>query len=249
MISDFSAGITYCFTGFRLISKPGLRRFVLVPFLINTIIFSAAIWLGKSQYDNFLSWLIPAGDSWWIEVAQALLWIFFALIVFIILFFTFTLVSNLLGSPFNGLLSEKVEGFLSGKPPQDTGGFRAFISTILPSILSELKKILYFLLIGIAIFLLMLIPGLNVVSPFIWAAFTSWMLALEYTAYPMENSGIFFSRARKELKKKKALTFGFGLAVMAVSTIPLINFFVMPAAIAGATAMWVDRLKDNGRKN
>ena len=60
----------------------------------------------------------------------------------------------------------------------------------------------------------------------------------------MENHNIYFSRARKELKGKKSITLGFGLTVMLATAIPLINFFVMPSAVAGATAMWLDRLRD-----
>ena len=69
------------------------------------------------------------------------------------------------------------------------------------------------------------------------------MLALEYAAYPMENHRVYFSQVRSHLKKHKLLAFGFGAAVMVASSIPFINFVVVPAAVAGATAMWVNRLK------
>ena len=122
-------------------------------------------------------------------------------------------------------------------------GFVTFLSTILPSLISEVKKLLYFLSLGVVIFLLTLIPGLNVFSPILWALYTSWMLATEYAAYPMENHKMYFSRIRSELKSHKSVAFGFGLAVMIMSTIPVVNFFVMPVAVSGATALWVERLK------
>ena len=37
---------------------------------------------------------------------------------------------------------------------------------------------------------------------------------------------------------------GFGMAVMTATLIPLVNFMVMPAAVAGAAAIWIERLKD-----
>jgi CysZ protein len=70
------------------------------------------------------------------------------------------------------------------------------------------------------------------------------MLALEYAAYPMENHRLYFSEVRMHLKKQKSLTLGFGAAVMIASTIPVVNFIAMPAAVAGATCIWVDRLRN-----
>ena len=243
MIGDFLSGASYVLRGSRLAVRPELRRFVLIPLMINTLVFSAAIWFGISQFDALLEWLLPAGNSWWAEYARAALWVIFSVIVLLILFFTFTVLANLIGAPFNGLLSEKVENYLSGEVLQNGGGVRDFLSTILPSLMSEVKKLLYFLSLGIAIFLLALIPGLNVLSPILWALYTSWMLATEYAAYPMENHKMYFSRIRSELKSHKSVAFGFGLAVMIMSTIPVVNFFVMPVAVSGATALWVERLK------
>lgn len=243
MIGDLLSGIKYFFQGFKLVTRPELRRFVIAPLIINIIVFTGAIIVAVNQFNDLLTWLLPQGQGWWAGLAQAVLWVFFAVIVLLILFFSFTILANLLGAPFNSLLSEKVEGYLSGETLNDSGGFREFISTILPSIKSELRKILYFLITALLILLTMLIPGVQVLTPLLWALFTSWMLALEYTAYPMENHSLYFSQVRTHLKKHKLLAFGFGAAVMVASSIPVVNFIAVPAAVAGATAMWVKRLK------
>jgi CysZ protein len=243
MVRDFLAGFQYFLRGVKLITLPGLRRFVLIPLIINVLVFTAAILFGTGQFRDLLEWLLPAGDSLWIELARTVSWIIFSAVVFLIVFFTFTIVANLLGAPFNGLLSEKIENSLAGDSHGDTGGIRALLASILPSILSELRKIGYFLIFGAAVLILTLLPILNMISPLIWGIFTSWMLALEYIAYPMENNNIYFSRARARLKGSRAITFGFGLAVMFATLIPVVNFAVMPSAIAGATVMWVERLK------
>ncbi len=243
MISDLLSGIKYFFNGFKLITRPELRRFVIVPLIINILVFTAAVMVAINQFNDVLAWLLPQGPGWWAELVQSVLWVFFAVIVLLVLFFSFTILANLLGAPFNGLLSEKVEGYLSGEMLNDSGGFREFISTILPAIKNELRKILYFLVTALFILLTMLIPGVQVLTPFLWALFTSWMLALEYTAYPMENNRLYFSQVKSLLKEHKLLSFGFGAAVMVASSIPVVNFVVVPVAVAGATAMWVNRLK------
>jgi len=48
--------------------------------------------------------------------------------------------------------------------------------------------------------------------------------------------------SRRKVAKKKR-TFGFGLGVMLLTFIPVINFVAMPVAVAGASKMWVDKLK------
>jgi len=60
----------------------------------------------------------------------------------------------------------------------------------------------------------------------------------------MGNHGAVFVDVRKFARKHKPAAFGFGGVVALVSSIPLVNFFVMPVAVAGATALWVEHLQD-----
>ena len=43
---------------------------------------------------------------------------------------------------------------------------------------------------------------------------------------------------------KRFAGLGFGAVVTLAITIPIVNLFVIPAAVAGATVFWVDQLKD-----
>jgi CysZ protein len=82
---------------------------------------------------------------------------------------------------------------------------------------------------------LSVIPGINVLAPFLWALFGAWGMALEYLAYPLENQGVLFSEQKELVKSVRlgALSFG-GLAVLGL-TIPVLNIIVAPAAVIGAT--------------
>ncbi len=249
MINDILSGVGYFFQGIRIVRQKSLRPFVLMPVVVNFLVFTAAILLAIDQYGNLLGWLLPGGDRWWAEFARIFLWIFFAAATLTVLFFTFTLLANVIGAPFNGLLSEKVELILAGadgKWPATSGGF---LSTIIPSIASEFRKLSYFLVLAALLVLLTLVPLVNLVSPFFWFAFSSWMLAVEYLAYPMENHEIYFSQVKAKLKQDRWAALGFGMGCLVAGMIPLVNFFVMPAAVAGATAMWVERLSRQGSDN
>ena len=61
--------------------------------------------------------------------------------------------------------------------------------------------------------------------------------------FPMGNHDLSFDQQKQRLKQRRGLALGFGGGVMVMTSIPLVNFLVMPIATAGATAMWVDQLR------
>jgi len=240
VLAGFTAGAGFLLRGLRLITRPGLRRFVVVPLFINVVVFSALGLAGAQGFDWLLSQLLPTGDAWWLEVLRGVLWVLFAAAALIILLFTFSVVANLLGSPFNGVLAARVEQLLRGGDAPDSG--RGLLGEAAASIAGEVRKFIYFLFLMIVGVVVTIVPVINVVSPLLWALIAMWMLALEYVAYPMENRGIAFHDVRETLRGNRALALGFGAAAMVAMMIPLVNLVVMPAAVAGATAMWVERL-------
>jgi CysZ protein len=241
------SGAAFLIQGMRLISRPGLRRFVIIPLLINIAVFSGAIYFGLSRFDQAVSWIesklpdLPDWLSWLEQGLEWVLWPLFVLLIVIIVFYGFTLVANLIASPFNGLLAEKVELLLTGKPLDGGGGIKKVMIELVPTLVDELKKILYALLWSIPFLILAFI--LPVLGPAIWFLFTAWTLALEYSDFPMGNHGLRFREMRKRLRGRPVLSLGFGSATAALTMIPVLNFIAMPSAVAGATAMWVRELK------
>jgi CysZ protein len=59
----------------------------------------------------------------------------------------------------------------------------------------------------------------------------------------MGNHGLKFREMRRRLGQQRGLSLGFGASATLLSMIPLVNFILMPSAVAGATAMWVRELK------
>jgi CysZ protein len=236
------SGMHYLFEGLRLIRQPGLRRYVAVPLLVSTVFFTGAMF-GLSHWLEVLIDLLLGYLPSWLNWLRYLLWPVFAVAGVLIIFYTFSLMTNLIAAPFNGMLAEAVEQHLSGQPI-DTGGWKALARDIVPSLLSELRKLLYFLLRALPLGLLFLIPGVNIAAPFLWALFSAWMLAIEYVDYPMANHLLHFSEQRRRLRKRRLLSLGFGGSSLLMTMIPLVNFLAMPVSVAGATAMWVHELKD-----
>lgn len=235
------SGFHYLLEGFGLIRQPGLRRYVAVPLLISILVFSGALfalgWWLDIMVDSLLA-KIPG----WLDWLRYLAWPIFTLAGVLVVFYSFSLLTNLVAAPFNGMLAEAVEQHLTGQPIA-TGGWRALLKDVLPSLFSELRKLLYFVLRAIPMGILFIIPGINLAAPVLWALFSAWMLAIEYADYPMANHRLMFSAQRKLLRGRRMLAWGFGGGTLLITMVPLLNFLAMPVAVAGATAMWVGEFR------
>jgi CysZ protein len=243
-VKDLIKGVHYLRQGLKLMRQPGLRRYVAIPLLLSTLVFSAGIVVGIQLLEVLLGWLL----GWlpgWLGWVRYLLWPLFVLTALLLVFYSFALVTNLVAAPFNGLLAEAVERHLTGAPLEDTGGWQAVLRDIVPSLLSELRKLLYFLLRALPLGVLFLIPAVNLAAPFLWALFSAWMLAIEYADYPMANHLLKFAEQRRRLRSRRLLAYGFGGGSLLMTLIPVVNFLAMPASVAGATAMWVGEFKES----
>lgn len=240
MVGDFSRGASYAMGGLGQLTNPLLRRFVIVPLLINVLLFAVVIWgateLFAAWLDSIFSWLPD-----WLGFLDWLLWPVFIITTMLMVFYLFTVVANLLGSPFNGLLSEKAERdvFKGGDIPHTGPLWKEMLYA--PWI--EIRKLLYVVLWAIPLLLLFLVPGINAFAPVAWWAFGAWVLALQYMDYPLSNHGIALGEQRRLLARHRPLVLGFGSAVVVMTLVPILNFVVMPAAVIGATRMWTELLR------
>ncbi len=233
------SGISYLFEGMWLITRSELRRFVIIPLLVNVLVFCIAIYIGVTQFATLMAHLHAQIPSW-LQWFDWLLWPLFLLLLLIVVFYSFSVVANLIAAPFNSLLAEKVELLLTGQPLENNANTTTWIAELLPTLGSEFSKILYSLKWMIPFLLLLFLP---VIGPILWFLYTAWMLAVEYAEYPMSNHGVTFIELRDKLRQRRGLSVSFGGTVALLGMVPIINFIVMPSAVAGATILWVRELK------
>ena len=236
------SGVNYFLDGFSLIKTKGLRKFVFVPLSINLLLFAGLIYFAIGQLESVFAWLsgqLPEYLSW----LNFILWPLAVLTLLVVMSFIFSSVMNWIAAPFNGLLAEKVEQQLTGKP-LNTGGGIDLIKD-LPRILGrEWIKLKYYLPRAIVFLLLFLVPFVGqTIAPVLWFLFSAWMMAIQYCDYPFDNHKVPFNDMKFALNQTKGTSFSFGAAVTLFSMIPIVNFVVMPVAICGATAMWVDKYR------
>ena len=234
------SGAGYFLRGFALVTRPGIRAYVVAPLLINVVAFTALLYFGAAWLYEFARDMLPG----WLDFLAWILVPAFVLAALMAGFYTFNLVANLIAAPFNGLLAAAVERHLTGRPPPSAGGgWRALLRELGAAFVSEARKLAYVAIRSLPPLVLFLIPGINVVAPIVWMALGAWMLAVTYVDYPMANHGIGFDELRARLRDRRLLSLGFGGAAMAALAVPVLNFLVIPCAVAGATAMWVEQLE------
>jgi len=226
------------FRGLSMLFHSGLRGYVLIPLLINILVFSLTAWLATSYFAEFINWALPL-DSW-LRNLEWILWPLFALAYAVLTFYGFTMVANLIASPFNGILAGKIEHIITGKLPEETD--TSVLAAIIPAISSELGKIWYFLLRAIPVLIMMLIPGLNAIGSILWLLLGFWFLTLEYADYPMDNHGLRPRQQRTRLRERPLKSWSFGAGATLLMMIPVLNFAAMPASVAGATLFWLKYL-------
>ncbi|EKO3414653.1 sulfate transporter CysZ [Vibrio fluvialis] len=236
------SGLSYFFYGFDIAVSPGIRRFVLMPLLTNILLVGGALYYLFSHLDSWINdWMGQIPD--WLSWLSYILWPLLVITILATFSYFFSTLANFIAAPFNGLLAEKVEEKLTGKKVNDDGVL-AVVKDVPRIMAREWRKLVYVLPKAIGLFILLLIPALGqTLGPILWFIFTAWMLAIQYCDYPFDNHKVTFNDMRNSLKQKQGKAYTFGMLVSVLTTIPVVNLFVMPVAVCGATAMWVNEFR------
>jgi CysZ protein len=244
MIRDFADGYRFGLSGLGRLLEPRLRAFVFVPMLLNAGIFAIGTWWLYQYLDTahqaIVEWLTD-----WLDWLVWLFWLFALAALLIVVWSTFTVVANLIGSPFNGLLAERVQRVAR---PDVAFPQLSLATEVVRAPLAELSKLGYFVVLAIPVLLIVLLPGINVLAPLAWTIYGSWLLAVEYCDYPLSNMGVRLPEQRRILRSQRWLALGFGAGVMTMTVIPGLNLVAMPSAVIGASRLWAERLAETGGK-
>lgn len=237
MISIFTKSFFSVFKSVFVLLKPELRRYVIIPLAINIVLFSTTIYFLFSYFSEWMNSLLPSWLDWlnWIIIPL------FSVTILIAVFYTFTIVANIIAAPFNSLLAERYEKLLSDGV--DTTIDETLLQLVTRTIGAEIKKLIYILFWFIPLVIITFIPVLNVISPFLWILFAIWMLSLEYLDYPMGNHNMRFSEIKNVAHDKKGLTLGLGSGLFILTSIPFVNFIAIPSGVLAATELYVKQIK------
>lgn len=236
------SGIYYFAQGWQLMSQPGIRRFVIIPLLVNVLLMGSAFWWLFSRMGEWIARLMGYVPDW-LQWLSYLLWPLAVVSILLVFGYFFSTLANFIAAPFNGLLAEQLEARLTGKALPDSG-VMGMLKDIPRIMKREVQKLAYYLPRALVLLLLYLIPGIGqTVAPLLWFGFSAWMLAIQYCDYPFDNHKISFPTMREALRRHKLNNLQFGALISVFTLVPFLNLVVMPVAVCGATALWVDRYR------
>lgn len=211
--------------GASLLGHKQLRKYILIPIVVNLLLFSSLLYMGYHYAGVWVAQFIPG----WLQWLDWLIYPLFFLSFFIAVFFSFTLIANLIASPFYGGLAAKTLHILRD---QESEILEQPIMSVLGS---ELLRMGYLLSRAIPIAIISFIPVVNLIAPVLWGLFAAWGISLEYFAYTLENEGVLFSEQRQALKKIRVGALSFGGLVLCGLMIPVLNIVIPPMAVISAT--------------
>ena len=230
-------GISYFFQGVMLCCKPGIRKFAIIPLLINMLLFSL-LTIAAFHYYHVLTHWVEAMLPSWLMWLVSLLWALLVLVLLAFFVYTFTLFANIFSAPFNAFLAERVETDLAGGKQTDDIPWFKIGHEVARTLYREAQKLLYYLPRACLLLICFFIPGVNVFAAVFWLLFNGWMLAIQYLDYAFDNHKIPFLKMRLVIGQNKCMCWSFGLTTLFFSLIPVVNLFVIPVSVAGATLLW-----------
>ena len=233
------SGPEYLAAGFRMINQRGLRRFVLAPLLINLTVFCGLLWFAFSRFSDWVDAFMPSLPSW-LSLLNYVLWPLFVALVALMVFFTFNTLANLIASPFNAFLAEKVEIVRRGQDPFPPFSWGELMAMVPRTLGRELRKLGYFLPRALGLLILSFIPGVNLLAAPLWLLFNVWMMAVQYIDYPADNNKVSWPAMLLWLRRHRWASLSFGGVTYLAIMVPVFNLIAMPAAVAGGTLLWVD---------
>jgi CysZ protein len=241
-------GFFYPFRGLKfLLRHPKLLSYAAIPFAINALLYCLFVWFVGTRFGGWLERLVPSGDAWYWAVLFYLLMVLFALVLFVIVVYTFTLFGNLILAPFNDLLSEKVEWVYSGNRLDEPFRFKAFARDLRRSLKAELGRMALYLTGFVLLLSLHLFPPVGTaIYGVALPVYTLFFLGWEYLDYSMERSRFPFAGKRKTAFRNAGTFLGLGAGSAILLLIPLVNLLTIPVCVAGATLLFCD-LRTAGR--
>lgn len=204
----------------------------LLYYFLGSWIYTDLLPFGKNWIDSFLS-----GSSWGVFFYYAITGIMMISLFFLISW-TFVIVVSLIAAPFNDLISSRVEKLLLNEVPVGLGdSIMGMISKITSIILTELKKIVFIIVLTLIAYLLSLIPFLAPIAILI----SSLLLAASFLDYSWSRHNLSFLNCIKTFKSKFLVTSISGGLFLFLLAVPIVNLLAYPFSVIFFTVMFVEK--------
>ena len=233
--------------GLRMLWRRDIRWLVVIPLLINVALFSSATGFAASWLQNWITTITTSVPDW-LQWLAWVIWLLFAILALAVYAFTFTILANLIGSPFYGVIAQRVIATEVADGQSNLLADSGLLSGAWNSLVREIQLIGYFLprtlVVGIVTVMLSFIPVLNLLAPIIAGTWAAWCLCLQYLDYAADTEGVSFVDLRNKVSANRLSSMGFGFAAMVASAVPVVNLVMLPASVVAGSLLWCRQHRD-----
>jgi CysZ protein len=243
-MQGFLLGATYPFRALAVLNRTrSLWGFVVLPILVNLVVgatlYAGLLFAGLRWIDGFVAglpeWAVPLGF-----LLQALL----VISLLIVTGFLLVRFGVVLGSPFYGQLSERLEQQRTGSaPPAEPLSAAGIARDLRRAVSYELKKLALTLLVGLPLLLLNFVPVAGqLLGSAGGIALGTLIACLDFLDGPLERRRLAFRQKLGVVRGSLPGTAGFGLVCLGLVSIPLINLLAIPLCVTAGTLYYCDEI-------
>jgi len=233
MLSAFPKGLFAHARGFRFaLAHKGYLALTAIPFGLSLVLFAAGVWVFAANDDKLLALIwspraVDAGQAlgmlYWlyVHVAKAVLYA----LVFVLSYFLFMVVATILASPIYDAIAGSMVRKLRGN-----GASHEYTLSWWRVMLEQAKQAVFVAAVPV---LLVFVPVIGqILAPLVAAA----LLAFEFIDFAYARDEPRFTVRLKAMAARPLTLLGFGLPLL----VPVLNIFLFPCAICGATLLYLD---------
>ncbi len=242
LFKDIALGIRSYYQAHQFIVKHRLWVFLLIPGLINLVLFSIMgyyAWQYSSEVtDWFFEWIGFNGSSENWEMAKGIIKVVLLIIIRALMLLTYLAVYKyivlILMSPVMAYLSEKVETILTGKAYDFQ--VKRFIRDVTRGILLAIRNAIIELLLVLVLYMIAFIPLVGFISPILIFIVESFFYGFSMIDYYNERERMSIGGSTHFIFKHFGLATANGAVFLGVLMVPLIGIFVAPTySVVAAT--------------
>ena len=244
----FWRGLAYPFVGMNFVYRkhPELKRYWVFPILITFAALVLGVYLSLHYQDALADviWgMMPDAaqrtEAWWARVLHWLLDGIVSVGSVAVCIVGVIALSTVFAAPFNDALSEAVEAIVAEKSRRPFS-LRGVGNDIARTIVLELSKLGLYIITVVPLFIAsFVIPVAGQILSVFALALTFLFLAIDYIDWPAARRDTAVRERLAFARKNIGAMLGFGLGTWVLLFIPLLNLFFMPAAVAGATLLYL----------
>jgi CysZ protein len=222
-----------------LVARRDLWKLAAAPVAISAFLLSGGQYL---LYRVLVRrWEAWAPQDSHFQVLYYAAFVLLAAAMIVLFFFLFAGLAVAVAGPFNEAISARTEAAALGRAPVDSTSFSGMIKETVRSVTHGLKILLLYGVLLLAGCLLFLVPAFG---PLLFAGFSlllsAYMAAYQFMDYPMARRGFTFNEKIVFLKSGLIPSLGFGLGVLLLCSVPLVNVLLLPGAVVGGTLLFLD---------